>query len=197
MKNLIILILLFMFSCTQVERVGNERVYLDRDEAAEPTEQTEVKSVEKTETPVEKITPVKEEKLKYAPDYVSPEKTDMSQLDSWINDRTLRYLTPDSGDGHVIKLVAFLKPNAYGIKKAWYSMTKHNNGKLLDDDRVCTIKIKIETVGSSMDTFEDQFVQEGTATGLQEIEALDAEYTALIEQKFLEILKLIIESNNE
>lgn len=193
MKNLVIIMLLFMFSCTQVERVGNERVYLNRDEPAEKIKETPV--VEKV---VEEI-PVVEEKVDepIILRSVKVEHYDMSKLDEWETAKLIKYLKPSSEDGDVVKLVALLKTNAYGIRKVWYTIEKHNDGKVLEEGAECKIVVTVQTVGSSMDTFETQFKKEESAVGSDKIHIMTNTYTQLVERKFMETLELLLNNSNE
>lgn len=191
MKYLIV-IFIFTFSCTQMERVGNEKVYLNRDEPAKKIKETPVVKEKVEETVVEE----KEDKPIVLRS-VKIEHYDMSKLDEWQNAKLIRFLTPDSGDGEVIKLVALLKTNAYGIRKVWYTIEKHTNGKLLGDDSTCKIVVTVQTVGASMDTFETQFKKEESAVGIDNIHIMTNTYTQLVERKFIETLELLLNNSNE
>ena len=184
--KILVIIMLFMFSCTQMERVGNEKVYLDRDEPAEKIKETPVVKEKVEEIPVEEPITLRK---------VEVEHYDMSKLDEWVSNKSIKYLKPDSGDGEVIKLVALLKDNSYGIRKVWYTIEKHANGKLLSDDSKCKIVVTVQTVGVSMDTFETQFKKEESAVGRESIHVMTNTYTQLVEQKFMETLELLINNN--
>jgi hypothetical protein len=176
-----------------MERVGNEKVYLDRDEPAEKIKETPVVKEKVKEIPMveEKVDePIVLRSVKV-------EHYDMSKLDEWEASKLIKFLTPDSSDGEVIMLLALLKDNTYGIRKVWYTIEKHTNGKLLADDSTCKIVVTVQTVGSSMSTFETQFKKEESAVGRDAIHALTNTYTQLVERKFIETLELLLNNSNE
>jgi hypothetical protein len=163
MKYLIII--LFLFSCTQVDRVGDEKVYVHKDEPAETT------------NGLEEATDVK----------LGGELTEKITVDK---PKTVGYEYVDCGRAkgfwsqECVKRVNILTPNKFGIKYIWIGYTEYQDSDVLSADWSISTRIWVKTDRDQDDV--DFFYEDGI-----DIDDLAEEREAIIKKTDKKMQKYI------
>lgn len=179
MRYLIILVFIFLFmiSCSQVERVDN-----NNKEYHQPTKTILIKLKEPTKEVV---------KLVSKPILSIKETLNFMER---IHIKTVKAF--NDNEQTVVQLVHMLRANTYGIRKVWYTHNVFKNDGLLGEENTSTIVITVQTLGKGKygETFKRQYIKVAEVSSL-DINQTSQKYKDIAEEKFFELIKLLV--NNE
>ena len=176
------IILLFMFSCSQVQRVGED-------------ESNHKPPIEKYQKPVVvekvRVDTVYVDVATKTPYMVTADGKVVPQ--EGVHYKAVKANYDDTET--VVKLVHLVYNNKYNIKKVWYTHNVfHNKGSLLGDDQHATIITTVQTVEKKgYGTFKRHYIKVVDAYG-NDIHTVSDEVKEVGKQKFEELLKILINS---